>query len=225
MKKGYYFRKFLDYLGVTFLLAVLYFLWVLYQGPLSVPFLKPYIIKALNSEQNQYTMDIGSVNIELVRSIQPIKIIAKNVYVRKNDNNLTIKTPKLFMSFSVRALLKGIIAPSSITIRKPQVSIFTTYGVEKDKENEINRKKVEFYFDWFEGFLQRFNSNEKIYPESYINDIEIKDAGIEFHEVDLGRKWQFSNFDLKFDRLYLLSISRHNLIFLLMTKYLDLSPV
>ncbi|MBO4284968.1 MAG: AsmA-like C-terminal domain-containing protein [Alphaproteobacteria bacterium] len=200
MKKSYYFRKVLDYLGVTFLLGVLYFLWILYQGPLSVPFLKPYIVKALNSKQNEYTMDIGSVNIELVRSIQPIKIIAKNVLLRKNDNNITVKTPKLFMSFSVRALLKGMIAPSSINIRNPQVSIFTTYGVEKDKENEINRKKVEFYFDWFEGFLERFNSSDQMYSESYINEIVIKDASIEFHEVDLGRKWQLSNVDLKFNR-------------------------
>ncbi len=200
MKKSYYWRKILDYLGVTFLLALVYFLWVLYQGPLGVPFLKPYIIKALNSQQSKYLMDIGTVNIELVRSIQPIKIIAKNVSVREKENNLTITTPKLFMSFSVRALLKGIIAPSSITVRNPKVSIFTTYGLEKDKENEINQKKVEFYFDWFDGFLARFNSQEKIYPESYINEIEIRDANIEFHEVDLGRKWKLSNVDFNFNR-------------------------
>ena len=200
MKRGYFIRKVLDYLGVSLLLALLYFLWVLYQGPLSVPFLKPYIIEALNAEENGYIMQIGSVNLELVRSIQPVKIIAKDVTLRKNDDNISVKTPKLFLSFSVRALLKGVIAPSYITIKNPTVSIFTTYGVEKDKENEINRKKIQFYFDWFEDFLERFNSAEKIYPESYINNIKIQNANIEFHEVDLGRKWQFSNANLTFNR-------------------------
>ena len=200
MKKGYMIKKCLDYLGVTLLLTLLYFLWMLYHGPLSVPFLKPYIIEALNSEQNEYTMTIGEVNLELVRSIQPVKIIAKNVTLRKNDDNLSIKTPKLFLSFSVRALLNGIIAPSSIKVKNPTVSIFTTYGLEKDKENEINRKKAEFYFEWFEDFLERFNSPEKIYPESYINDITINNANIEFHEVDLGHKWLFSNANLNFNR-------------------------
>lgn len=202
MKRVYIFKKILDYFGVVFLLAFLYFLWVLYNGPLSVPFLKPYIIEALNSEQTDYTMNIGEVNLELVRSIQPVKIIAKNVMLKKNDGNIVVNTPKLSLSFSVRALLKGIIAPSNIRIHRPKVAIFTNYGVEKDKENEINRKKVEFYFDRFQDFLERFNSSDKIYPESYINNIQIKEANIEFHEVDLGRKWQFTDVDLNFNRSF-----------------------
>ncbi|HCU58889.1 MAG TPA: hypothetical protein DIC64_02795 [Alphaproteobacteria bacterium] len=200
MKKSYFIHKFLDYFWVALLLSLLYFLWILYRGPLSVPFLKPYIIEALNSKQSEYTMDIGTVNLELIRSIQPVKIIAKDVTLRKNNGDISIKTPKLFLSFSVRALLKGIIAPSNITIKNPTLSIFTTYGVEKDKENEINQKKIEYYFEWFESFLERFNSLEKIYPESYINDISIQNANIEFHEVDLGQKWKFSNTNLKFKR-------------------------
>ncbi|MBR2299418.1 MAG: AsmA-like C-terminal domain-containing protein [Alphaproteobacteria bacterium] len=200
MRRSYFIRKFADYFGVALLLSLLIFLWLLYHGPLAVPFLKPYIIEALNSKQNEYTMNIGEVNLELVRSIQPLKVIAKDVTLRKNDGNLSVKTPKLFLSFSVRALLNGVIAPSKIIIKKPTLSIFTTYGVEKDKENEINQKKLEVYFDWFEGFLERFNSPQKIYPESYINDIAIQNANIEFHEVDLGRKWQFSNANLRFNR-------------------------
>lgn len=200
MKKSYLIHKFLDYFWVALLLSLLYFLWILYRGPLSVPFLKPYIVEALNSKQSEYTMDIGTVNLELIRSIQPVKIIAKDVTLRKNNGDISIKTPKLFLSFSVRALLKGIIAPSNITIKNPTLSIFTTYGVEKDKENEINQKKIEYYFEWFESFLERFNSLEKIYPESYINDISIQNANIEFHEVDLGQKWKFSNTNLTFKR-------------------------
>ena len=202
MKRGYLLKKIFDYCGVVFLLAFLYFLWVLYNGPLSVPFLKPYIIEALNSEQNEFTMNIGEVNLELVRSIQPVKIIAKNVILKKNDGDLVVNTPKLSLSFSVRALLNGMIAPSSITIHRPKVSVFTDYGVEKDKENEVNRKKVAFYFDWFQEFIERFNSSEKIYPESYINNIQIKEANIELHEVDLGHKWQFSDIDLNFNRSF-----------------------
>ncbi|MBR1915933.1 MAG: AsmA-like C-terminal domain-containing protein [Alphaproteobacteria bacterium] len=200
MKKSYYIRKILDYLGVTFLLALAVFLWKLYQGPIGVPFLKPYIIEALHSGQNEYTVDIGEVNIELVHSIQPVKIIAKNVVLKKNDDTVSVKTKKLFLSFSIRALLQGMIAPSSILIKNPEVSIFTTYGVEKNKENEINRKKIEYYTDWFNGFLERFHSKDKLYPESFINEIDIQNASIEFHEVDLGKKWQFSNANLSFER-------------------------
>ena len=137
----YYIRKTADYLGVGLLLFLLYALWILYKGPLSVDFLKPYIVQALNSQDTEYSMSIGEVNLELVRSIQPVKIIAKDISLRKNDDKFSIKAPSLSLSFSVRALLKGIIAPSSVTVDRPKISIFTTYGVEKEKTNEINKKK------------------------------------------------------------------------------------
>ena len=97
-------------------------------------------------------------------------------------------------------MLKGIIAPSSVSVDKPNVSIFTTYGVEKEKTNEVNKKKFEYYIDWYEGFLERFNSEEMIYPESFIKEIEVNNASVEFHEVDLGRKQSFKNVNLAFER-------------------------
>lgn len=193
-------RKIFDYFGVVLLLSLLYCLWILCRGPLSVPFLKPYIMQALNSESTEYSMSIGDVNLELVRSIQPVKIIAKDVNFRKNDDTFAIYTPSLSLSFSVRALLNGVIAPSNVHVHQPKVSIFTTYGLEKGKTNELNKKKFELYVNWYEKFLERFNADEKIYPESYIQEIEIEDAEVEFHEVDLARLWQFKDVDFSFER-------------------------
>lgn len=198
--KVYYLRKTADYMGVGLLLFLLYSLWILYKGPLSVNFLKPYIIQAINSQDTEYSMSVGEVNLELVRSIQPVKIIAKNIVFRKNDDKFSIKAPSLSLSFSVRALLKGIIAPSSVRVENAQISIFTTYGVEKEKSNEINKKKFEYYVDWYERFLDRFNSDEMVYPESFINEIEINNASVEFHEVDLGRKLTFNDVNFDFNR-------------------------
>ena len=198
--KAYLFRKIADYLGVGLLLFLLWFLWVLYRGPLSVDFLKPYVMQALNSQDTEYSMNIGEVNLELVRSIQPVKIIAKDVTFKKNDDKVSIKAPSLSLSFSVRALLKGIIAPSSVSVENPKAQFFTSYGIDKEKTNEINKKKLEYYVDWFEGFLERFNSDEMIYPESFIKDISINNASVEFHEVDLGRKLMFKEVDFVFDR-------------------------
>ena len=212
-EKTYYMRKTADYLGVALLHSLLYLLWVLYQGPLSVPFLKPYIMQALNSEEAEFSVDVGEVNLELVRSIQPVKIIAKDVVFRQDNDEFSVHTPKLSLSFSIRALLKGIVAPSSITFENPEVAIFTTYGVEQDKVNEANKKKLQFYFEWFEDFLERFNSGDDVYPESFINEIKVNNAGVEFHEVDLGRKWRFQDVNFHFERnLMNLEISAKGLL-------------
>ena len=198
--KLYKARKIMDYTGVVFLVLLLLFIWQLYRGPVAVPFLKPYIIKALNHDDSEYQVTVDAVNLELVRSIQPIKIIANNVVYKKNDGTFIINAPKTSVSFSIRALLRGVIAPSSVEISAPSVYLFTTYGIGKDNRDEVNRKKLEYYFDAFEDFVERFNSEDRAYPESYINDISVKNAELEFHEVDLGRKWVFSDLNYTFER-------------------------
>lgn len=198
--KTYKLHKLADYIGVIFLVLLLLFIWQLYRGPVAVPFLKPYIIKALNHDDSEYQVTLESVNLELVRSIKPLRIIANKVVYRKNDNEIVINAPKTSVSFSMRALLRGVIAPSSVEVLNPSVYIFTSYGVDKEKQSEVNQKKLEYYFQGMEEFLDRFNSADKSYPESYVNDIDIRNAEVELHEVDLGKKWVLSDVNYRFDR-------------------------
>ncbi len=198
----YRIRKILDYTGVAFLVMLLLLFWQLYRAPIALPFLKPYIIKALNHDDSEYLVSLDSVNLELVRSIKPINIIANNVKYRKKDGSLLIEAPKTSVSFSLRALLHGVIAPSSVAVNNPKVYIFTNYGVKKDKPQEVNRKKLQYYFEAFETFVERFNSQDNTYTESYINDIAINNAEVELHEVELGRKWAFSDLNYRFERGY-----------------------
>lgn len=193
-------QKIIDYIGVVFLGLLLLFIWQLYRGPIELPFLKPYMVRALNHDDAEYQVTVDSVNIELVRSIQPIKIIANNVVYRKNDGSFIINAPKTSVSFSIKALLRGVIAPSSMEALNPTVYIFNTYGVNKENINDVNKKKIAYYFDSFEDFIERFNSDDNFYPESYINKISVKNAEVELHEVDLGRKWIFSDLNYLLER-------------------------
>ena len=200
--RRYTFKKLVDYTGAAFLAFLLIFLWRLYSGPIEIPFLKPYIIKALNHDDSSYQVSLDTVNIELVRSIQPIKIIAKNVSYRKNDDTFVVNALNTSVSFSIRALLHGVIAPSSVEVNNPTVYIFTTYGLNKSSSDSLNRKKLEYYFDSFDAFIERFNSDDNSYSESYVNEILINNAEVEFHEVELGRKWLLSDLNYYFERGY-----------------------
>ena len=198
--KKYRTTKILDYFGVVFLSILLLFIWQLYKGPIAVPFLKPYIIQALSSSDDSYDISLESVNIELVRSIQPIKIIANNVVYKKQDESFIINAPRTSVSFSIRALLRGIIAPSSIEVDTPSIYAFTKYGIEKTKPQDVNKKKIEYYINMAEDFLEKYNSDDKYIAENYINSIQIKNANMEFHEVDLGRKWVISDVNYGFEK-------------------------
>lgn len=196
----YFIRKTIDFFMVGMFVVMLLFFWTLYKGPISVPYLKPYIIQALNYDESDYSVGLGKVNLELVRSIQPLRITAEDINLKKKDGTFAVSAPKLYLSFSLRALLKGIIAPSDVSLDNPTLYIFADYGVEKEHINEANKKKLAFYVEKFKDFLNNYNSPEKIYPESYVNNINIKGAEVEFHEVDLGRKWMLSDLNFEFSR-------------------------
>ncbi|MBE6467133.1 MAG: DUF3971 domain-containing protein [Alphaproteobacteria bacterium] len=199
--RNYAIRKIADFAGVIILVGLLLFIWQLYRGSIAIPFLKPYIIKALNHDDTDYQVTIDGVYLELVRSVQPLRIIAGNV-VYKKENAITINAPKVALSFSIKALLRGIIAPSRIDIDQPKIYIYNKYGLQKESEtkDEINQKKLEYYYDVAALFWERFNSEDNIYPESYINDINITNADVELLEVDFGKKWQFSDVNYHFNR-------------------------
>ena len=60
--RAYFFKKTFDCFMVGIFVIMLLFLWMLYKGPISVPYLKPYIVQALNYDENDYTVDIDDVN-------------------------------------------------------------------------------------------------------------------------------------------------------------------
>ena len=189
-----------DFISVVLLVGLLLFIWQLYRGSIALPFLKPYIIRALNHDDSDYLVSLDGVNLELVRSVQPLRIIANNVTYKK-EGSITINAPRVSLSFSLKALLHGVIAPSSIDIDQPQIYIFSRYNVEPNKSTEeLSRKKLEYYFEQAESFWDHFNSEDDAYPESYINSINITKADVELLEVDFGKKWQFSDVNYSFDR-------------------------
>lgn len=198
--RRYILHKIAEFTGVAFLVVFLLFVWQLYRGSISLPFLKPYIISALNHEDTDYHVALDEVSLELVRSIQPLRIIAKNVSYKK-EGAVSVNAPKVALSFSIKALLRGIIAPSTIEIDKPKIFIFSHYGVKDSKStSEVKQKKLSFYFDKASNFWEHFNSEDNIYPESYINNIHITQANVELLEVDLGKRWILSNVDYHFNR-------------------------
>ena len=239
-KKLRFLSLFWDYASALSLIALLVLLWHLGKGPIQVNFLRPYIIQALTNETSDYDLQVGGVNLELVHSVQPVKIIAKNVEFKDKEGKYLVQAPRLSLSFSARALLKGMLAPSSISIEGPMVQITASYGLKNEEKNEqqieqkiaqikdeakkekIQKmrekisalpqderekrraahqlKKLEFYFEQFEDFMERFNSPERLYLESFINTINVTDATLNMTEEDTGQLFTFTDMDFSFER-------------------------
>lgn len=61
-------------------------------------------------------------------------------------------------------------------------------------------KKLEFYFTQFEDFMERFNSPERLYLESFINNISVTDATLDMTEAETGQQFTFTDMDFAFER-------------------------
>ncbi len=252
-RKLRFFSLFWDYASALSLIALLVLLWHLGKGPIKVNFLRPYIIQALTNETAEYDLNVGAVNLELVHSVQPVKIIAKDVSFKDKDGAYRVDAPRLALSFSARALLKGMLAPSSVMIEQPTMQIVASYGLKNeetmqsddtqkavddtlrtkrmtkhrdgdisdekkqqwrevwkalsDDEKRIehwrarhNLKKMQFYFEQVEDFLERFNSSGQLYLESFINTIIMTDATLQVTEAETGRQFTFADMNFSFER-------------------------
>ena len=141
-KKLRFFSLFWDYASALSLIALLVLLWHLGKGPIRVNFLRPYIIQALTNETASYDLDVGGVNLELAHSVQPVKIIAQNVSFKDKDGAYQVDAPRLSLSFSARALLKGMLAPSSVTIEKPAMRITASYGLKGGEAAKADNEDI-----------------------------------------------------------------------------------
>ncbi len=135
--------KILDVIGVVLLCAVLYLGVRLYQGPVRVPFLKPYILKALNNEASNFQISLDKVQIELAKGLKPIDLKAIDISVsRKDDDDVIANIPELSLEFSFKAILDGDIAPKSVNIYRPVINLYhkkgNDWGIggEPDEDNE-----------------------------------------------------------------------------------------
>lgn len=210
IRKLRFLSLFWDYMSALSLIALLVLLWNLGKGPIRVSFLKPYIIQALTNETSAYDLSVKAVNLELVHSVQPVEIIARDVVFKAKNGDYLIHAPRLSLSFSARALLKGMLAPSTISIDKPSILLNNVYGLKKENDGEkdsaeenlqqIRLKKLEFFFTQFEDFLTRFNSSQRLYLESFINNIELTDGTVEVNEVETGQRFTFQNMNFLFER-------------------------
>jgi hypothetical protein len=101
------------------LLAGGYLAWRLSEGRFDIAFLKPQIEAALSSTERGLAVEIGGAEIGYDHEERTIDIVGRDVRVRDRDNRLLVAVPDIALSFSLRAALRGTIAPTRLVIREP----------------------------------------------------------------------------------------------------------
>jgi hypothetical protein len=108
--------------GAAIILAFL--TWRLTQeGPIHLRFLSSYVEQALLHSDQPYLIAIDDTVLTWAGWDRALDVRAINLRVRDRDGRELANLPEVSFTFSARAMLKGLIAPSKIEIIGPRLSL------------------------------------------------------------------------------------------------------
>jgi len=106
-------------LAIVLLLAA----WRLSSGPITLTFLSPYIEKALSAEDGSLAVRLDNTILTWAGWERTLDVRVLNVRAVGAGGTAMAVVPELSFSLSVKALLKGIVAPRSIELHRPSLQV------------------------------------------------------------------------------------------------------
>src|SRR5215469_2737486 len=95
--------------------------WLLWQGPVSLDPVAPLIAAAL-SRGNGITATVDHALLSL-NSDARIGVLARGVHLSRPESGATLTLEELNLEFSLRAALRGVIAPTRIAVSRPELQL------------------------------------------------------------------------------------------------------
>ncbi len=184
--------------------------WRLHSGPLELEFLTPHLEEALSDPDSGFVVDIDQTVLVWAGWRQAIDILATDVRVTGVEGEALARVPELSFGLSLRALVRGNLAPTSLDAASPVIRIirretgeialgFTELGGETSgAKNESGGERGQS-----EGTLVlRFLVNELLAdPEpsrslGYLRRISVSNAQFTFDDRLAGAYYRSSNAEI-----------------------------
>jgi hypothetical protein len=185
----------LGWLGALTVLAALLiavFVWRLSQGPVALDFLGPYVADAIASAQPGLAARIDHTLVSLEPG-RTVDIVARGVRLRRHDGEAQLTLPELSLGLSLRAALHGVIAPTRIVLRQPELRLERAMdgtfhiGLGEDEPSAG---------DWADNLLHDLAAPPDRHGElGYLAQVAVRDAGLTVHDRALGVTWQAKRAD------------------------------
>jgi uncharacterized protein YhdP len=172
--------------------------WRLASSPLSLNFFTPIIEQNFSAEDKSYVVRVGDTVLIWDGWRRPADIRARNIKVFNRDGKLLAQLPQVSIGLSMRALLRGRVAVSSLGIRRLSASVERykdgglTVGLLAKKGPAQN----------VDVLITRI-TNELSRPPSqtggllgYLNRVEIIESKLVFNDRKGGVVWRSPRTDL-----------------------------
>jgi hypothetical protein len=106
--------------GLT--LAAAFLVWRLSAAPVSLDYLIPSVARGLAGTESGLVVRIDHTLLSLGPGAA-IDIVARGVHLQRRDGEARLTLPELDIGFSLRAALHGVVAPTRIVLREPELRL------------------------------------------------------------------------------------------------------
>ncbi len=162
--------------------------WRLSTGPMSVDYFSPYVERALTPGNGEYRVKIGATVAEWGGWKRPVVVHVRDIQVMRKDGQPVARVPETIIRFSVQALLRGVIAPTSLEVRRPSL-LLERDGAGRFSLGMRGAAKDTASSPLPSAFLANLLSNKRGEPLSYLSAIRITGANLTIRDRHLGLEW------------------------------------
>ena len=181
------FIQLLGGLGAGLAIIAMLAAWQLSSGPISLAFLSPYIENAVNAGHKSFKLSLEDTILTWAGWQRTLDIRVINVKALRPDGSLIGSVPEVSFSLSGKALIGGLIAPSSIELFGPRLrirrevdgTIDIGFQETEGQSGEIGRRLIG----------QLLAAPDSANPMSYLSRLEVVSAEVAFEDRQLGKSW------------------------------------
>ena len=195
-------------MGILALLAIpaAVLLWRLASGPVAVDFLTPYIAEAFQDSTENSSVEVGATVLQWQGLDRSIDLKARNIRFINLDGDLALALPEVSVKLSVRALLRGVIAPTLIEIhdaylylvRQADGTILLEYRSAPPAEGEAPGGKASVALPDF--LNQLVPDPDPDLPLTLLNEVRVHSSTVFILDEKLNRIWRMPMSKLELHR-------------------------
>jgi hypothetical protein len=93
------------------------------RGPISLDFLTPWVVEALQPPDGSFRVAVGATELVWTERWHDVDLTVREVVISDRDGTTVASFPSLAMEMSVGALLHGELAPSEIELVSPELRL------------------------------------------------------------------------------------------------------
>ena len=168
-------------------------LWRLTSAPVELGFMTPYLERALESDWSGTRAQIGTTLLTWDDRSEFVELSAQDVQILDLSGEVAFALPEIEVKLSLRALLRGLVAPTEIEVKGARLVVQSLEGGgfifgQKDQEHDYRVPQREDEAQGLEVWLDRILANpDPARPLSYVTALQLYDSEVTYINQAAGQ--------------------------------------